>query len=119
MPDKKNKFGGSTHHAIANPALELLVSQEVRATLCHVPCIQSRSAWCRTYTALSDGAYVFLVQSVTLTAILGPATETDFAVDTTGPVFTNVSVTVGCVGHCSRLIACKISLEDGVTSVGA
>jgi len=50
----------------------------------------------RTYTGLSDGAYVFLVQSVTLTAILGPATETDFAIDTTGPVLTNVSVTVGC-----------------------
>ena len=51
----------------------------------------------RTYAGLSDGAYVFLVQSVTLTAILGPATETDFTVDTSGPTLTNVSVTVGCV----------------------
>ena len=39
---------------------------------------------------------MFLVQSVTLTAVLGPATKTDFAVDTTGPVLTNISVTVGC-----------------------
>ena len=49
----------------------------------------------RTYAGLADGSYVFLVQSVTLTGVLGPATETDFAVDTTGAVFINVTATIG------------------------
>ena len=50
----------------------------------------------RTYANLSDGSYIFLVQSVTLTGVLGPETETDFAVDTTGAVFTNITAIVGC-----------------------
>jgi len=93
-----------------------LLTLEVRANIW--PCAKSESASHRTYTGLSDGAYVFLVQSVTLTAILGPATETDFAIDTTGPVLTNFSVTVGCGGHCSSAISVSapyVFAEDVIT----
>ena len=85
----------------------------VHATVnsCRVPRPESTPALRRTYTGLSDGAYVFLVQSVTLTAILGPATETDFAVDTTGPVLTNISVTVGCARTLLVQAAAACSLE--------
>ena len=86
-------------HGVRHSDLEPCLASSVRNTHCRAPSASHRSLIRRTYTSLTDGSYVFLVQSVTLTAVLGPATETDFAVDTTGPVLTNVQVAVGCAGH--------------------